>query len=250
MLRQFFTKLKENTVELNYGRDIIATWARDYSRGKTSLKVLDIGMGSGTDLTRIRSKIKQSADIEVHLTGLDNYAPNVAIATKHGIEAKSCDIERDKFPYADQSLDIVVANQVVEHTKEIFWIYSEISRVLKPDGIIITGVPNLASFHNRVGLAFGMQPTSIEVMGPHVRGFTAKSFINFLEADGYFKNISVKGSNFYPFPAFISKYLSRFFPKASVAIFLLTQRTDKHGLYKDVLQTRFFETSYFIGKDA
>lgn len=249
MLRQFLTKLKENTVELNYGRDIIADWAKDYSHGKKSIMVVDIGMGSGTDLTKIRSKIKQYADVDVYLSGLDSYEPNVEKARQYGIEAKSCDLEREKFPYNDQSVDIVVANQVIEHTKEIFWIYSEISRILKPGGIIITGVPNLASFHNRIALLFGIQPTSIEIMGPHVRGFTAKSFINFLEADGYYKNLSIKGSNFYPFPPFISKYLSRIFPKASVGIFFLTQRTEKSGLYKDVLQTRFFETSYYIGKN-
>lgn len=250
MLRQFLTKLKANTVELNYGRDIIANWAKEYSHGKKSLSILDIGMGSGTDLIRIKSKIRQAYDVDLKLCGLDSYAPNVAIAKSNGIEAKSCDIEREVYPYADKSMDIIVANQVIEHTKEIFWIYSEISRILKPGGIVITGVPNLASFHNRVGLAFGMQPTSIEVMGPHVRGFTAKSFVNFLEADGYFKNISVKGSNFYPFPAFISKFLSSIFPKASVSIFLLTQRTDKDGLYRDVLKTRFFETSYYIGSNT
>lgn len=110
MLRQFLTHLKESTVELNYGRDIIAEWVKDYSRGKKHLKIVDIGIGAGADLNKIRSKIKQNADMDVYLSGLENYGPNIEKARQSGIDCKSCDIERDVFPYEDQSVDIIVAN--------------------------------------------------------------------------------------------------------------------------------------------
>lgn len=62
-------------------------------------------------------------------------------------------IERDPLPFADESVDIFMANQVLEHCKEIFWIFSEVSRCLKPGGCFIIGVPNLAALHNRLLLA-------------------------------------------------------------------------------------------------
>jgi hypothetical protein len=120
---------------------------------------------------------------------------------------------------------------------------------LKPQGFVLTGVPNLASLHNRVALLFGMQPTSIQVLGPHVRGFTAPGFTEFVETDGYFINKAVKGSNFYPFPPSISRFLSRLLPLMSVGLFFKTQRTSKPGVFIEVLKSRFFETPFFTGPD-
>jgi SAM-dependent methyltransferase len=159
-------------------------------------------------------------------------------------------VERQKFPFESEFFDVVIANQIVEHTKDLFWIYSEISRVLKPQGYVLTGVPNLASFHNRIALLLGLQPTAIEVLGPHVRGFTAPSFIQFIETDGFFINRAIKGSNFYPFRPAVSRVLSRLFPLMSVGLFFKTQRTSKPGLFIEVLKARFFETAYFAGDES
>lgn len=139
-------------------------------------------------------------------------------------------------------------NQLLEHTKEIFWIFGEISRVLKPKGMCIVGVPNLASFHNRLFLCGGRQPTSIRMLGPHVRGITKKDFIDFIETDGFFKVTGFKGSNFYPFPCTIAKVLSKLFPSAAVSIFFQIQRTEREGNFLEVLDTRFFETPWWKGE--
>ncbi len=248
MLYKALSRLKQSTVPLNFGRIIIANWCSNLIRPGQEVNILDIGMGPGTDLLNIKnSLLKKYPDSKISLYGLDSYLPSLERAKNLGIEGKPCNIESEPFPYPDQFFDFIVANQVIEHTKDIFWIYSEISRVLKPEGYIITGVPNLASFHNRIALLFGQQPTCSELLGPHVRSITAGSFITFIEADGYFKNIATKGSNFYPFPAFISKVLSKLFPRAAVSIFFLTQRTQKPGLFKEVLASRFFETNYYVG---
>lgn len=251
MLYNMLVKLKHGTVPLNFGRDIIANWCSENTSDAQTVRVLDIGMGPGSDLLNIQKSLsKLSPQPKISLYGLDSYLPSIEKAKALGIECKPCNIESEPFPYPDQYFDFVVANQVIEHTKDIFWIYSEISRILKPGGFVITGVPNLASFHNRVALLFGKQPTCSEILGPHVRSITAPSFVQFIEADGYFKNKSVKGSNFYPFPKFMAQILAKIFPQSSVAIFMLTQRTDKQGEFRDVLKTRFFETNYYIGKST
>jgi predicted SAM-dependent methyltransferase len=81
----------------------------------------------------------------------------------------ACDIECDRFPFADETVDLVVANQILEHVNEIFWVLHECARVLRLGGILVIGVPNLASFHNRVLLAAGRQPTSLINASAHVR---------------------------------------------------------------------------------
>ena len=250
-MRRFLHRLKAGTEELNYGREILVDYATEVAADRRELRVLDIGLGTGTDLINIRTKccaLYPHLSLELH--GLEAYPPNVEQARSHGITVSQANIESDRFPYPDQCFDLVVANQIIEHTKEIFWIYGEISRVLAPGGFVLTGVPNLASFHNRIALLFGIQPTSIELLGPHVRGVTKPGFRKFIEADGYFLHRTVKGSNFYPFRPRLSKILSRLLPSMSVGLFFKTERTSKPGNFVDVLKTRFFETNFFTGTSA
>lgn len=249
MLRKFLTNLKQNTVSLNYGRDIISSWAHQYAtqiQPNTTVRILDIGMGPCADLELSRKSMFR-ANLKPELHGIDTYTPSLVDAKAKGVNAKFCNIEKDTLPYPDRSFDLVIANQIIEHTKEIFWIFSEVGRVLKPGGLVIIGVPNLASFHNRIALLFGIQPTSIEVFGPHVRGFTAGSLKNFLEVGGHFMVEEVRGSNFYPFPQTIAKILARLFPRSSVSIFLKVAKTDGDGAFTDILKDRPFETPYYTG---
>lgn len=240
----FIKELKKDTEPLNYGREIIVKWAKQACQRKEEVTVLDLGLGEGTDLLNIKKALQGK---KLHLYGLESYAPNVKKAKENGIEVSIFNLERERFPYEDQSIDIVIANQVLEHTKEIIWIFSEISRVLKCGGVFICGVPNLASLHNRVALLFGKQPPAIRVLGPHVRGFCENSFLEFIEKDSYFKTKKVKGSNFYPFSSSISFYLSRMFKNMSVSSFYLIERTAKKGEFKDILQKVFLETPYYTG---
>jgi predicted SAM-dependent methyltransferase len=60
-----------------------------------------------------------------------------------GVSVFALNIERDALPFEDGSVDIVIANQILEHTKELFWIFHQVSRVLPVGGQFIVGVPNL-----------------------------------------------------------------------------------------------------------
>lgn len=242
-------KKKRKSNYLNYGRDIILKWVEDFINSEAvpprkstkQYNILDIGAGKGADLLKIKESLN---NVDIKLYAIENYEPNVDVLRSKGIEVNSQDIENEVFNFKDKFFDFIIINQVIEHTKEIFWIFSEISRVLKPGGMCIIGVPNLASFHNRIALLFGKQPTSIELLGPHVRGITTPSFKKFITADGYFKFAEVKGSNFYPFGKKIATILSKCFPKASVSVFFKIIRTDKEGLFINVLKERFFETPF------
>lgn len=228
---------------LNFGRDIIISWVRKHSL--KNMNILDIGCGAGTDLINIS---KSCPDKNISLFGIELDNPSIIKAQNHGIKVSKIDIEKNSFPFDRSVFDLIIANQIIEHTKEIFWIFSEISRVLKPKALCIVGVPNLASLHNRLLLLLGKQPTCIHLLGPHVRGITKPSLVEFITKDGYFRIIEVKGANFYPFPELIAKPLSKLLPTFSVCIFFLIERTEKTGNFVNVLKRVNFATPYFTGK--
>jgi len=242
-------QMVEKSYYLNYGRDIIAGWCKEYfvKLGAEEIKVLDIGCGMGDDLYNIKTVLPHG---NLELCGIECHPPYIAQARQKGVNVLEFDIEKQTWPVADEYYDIVIANQILEHTKEIFWILSEISRTLKKGGRLILGVPNLLSLHNRLTMMCGGHPISIELLGPHVRGFTAPAVRRLIEADGYFKILQMRASNFYPFPPPISKVLSRILPTFSVCLFFLAERQMKKGEFIHVLDSRFYETPFYRGNQA
>lgn len=246
-MKEYLRRLKEGTQFLNYGREIIAGWTKEFSlacNDREVLNILDLGCGHGDDLANIK---KELGERKIRFFGIESYEPSQEDARRRGIEVANIDLERSVYPYPDDSMDVIIANQIIEHTKEIFWIFSECSRILRPEGVMIVGVPNLASLHNRMLLLSGDQPSSIELLGPHVRGITLPGFRRFIEADNIFKIESVKGSNFYPFPPLFSRYLSRLFPRFSVSLFVLIRKIHPTRQFREILVTRFYQTNFFTG---
>src|SRR5205823_11009821 len=129
--------------------------------------LLDIGCWDGASTARYGESLGAAA-----LAGIEVFDGPARVAEERGIDVARRDLERETFPWPDAAFDVVVANQVFEHLKNIWLPLSEAYRVLKAGGHLVVSVPNLASLHNRVLLAFGRQPTSIHTLGPHVRGYT------------------------------------------------------------------------------
>ena len=261
MLRQFFKNMKSGTEFLNYGRQIIRDWGGLYLDGlareaanagdmSPTFRVLDIGCGHGTDIWNIKEEAEKRARLDdrsvtVELHGIENYPPYVKELKEVGIAVHSLDIEREEYPGADGSYDIVIANQVLEHTKELFWIFAETARLLKPGGLFLVGVPNLASLHNRFLLLFGQQPTCQQNMSAHVRGFTRPDLRTFAETGGYFRMAGYAGSNFYPFPPALSRPMARVFPALAWGLFARLERTDAQGDFLECLTDDMLETPFY-----
>src|SRR5581483_5162158 len=197
-------------------------------RGLTDLKVVaDLGAGSGRDLAIVRRYHPQAKLIAVE--GGKEYA--YALAGKAD-EIHVANIERDELPLADGEADLIMANQVLEHTKEIFWIFHEVSRSLKIGGHFLFGVPNICSLHNRLLLLIGRQPTQHKACSAHVRPFSKSDTLAFLNAcfPGGYRLANFSGAQFYPFPARISRVLANAFPTFAFTIFFMIEKVaEYHG---------------------
>ena len=144
-----------------------------------------------------------------------------------GIRAWQCDLETSELPFTSESVDIVIANQILEHVKELFWIVHEATRVLSVGGHFIVGVPNVASLHNRLGLLFNKHPTQAKACSAHVRIFSKQDFLLFLEEGfpGGYALDEFAGSQFYPFPRAMARIFAHIIPTAAFSIFFLLRKT-------------------------
>jgi len=227
---------------LNYGRHLI----RQYLEMSMPFhSVLDLGAGLGADLN-IASTLAPSTKrlaVEVHSA----YASKLRAL---GMSVYEINIEKDALPFPDASIDVIIANQVLEHTKDIFWIFHEVTRVLRRGGKLIIGVPNLASLHNRILLAAGRHPTPIKMASAHVRGFTKRDLIAFISCcfpAGYSLR-AFGGSNFYPFPPTLAKPLARIWPALAWGIFLLLEKQNDYcGEFLKFPIMESLETNYYLG---
>ncbi len=122
-----------------------------------------------------------------------------------------------------------MANQVLEHTKEIYWVFHEMTRVPQVGGYLLIGVPNVASLHNRgLLLMGGHPPTQHKLYSAHVRVFSKRDTEHFLDVcwKGGYEVQAFAGSQFYPFPPRQARLLCRLFPAAAFSIFWMLRKTE------------------------
>jgi ubiquinone/menaquinone biosynthesis C-methylase UbiE len=225
----------------SYGRHILDSIVR---RLQVS-KCLDIGCGRGDDLNIVRKHHQ-----EAQLFGVDFGLWNKDTLEGLGIKVIALDIEKEKLPFEDESLDLIIVNQVLEHTKEIFWINHEIFRCLKQGGHIFIGVPNILSLHNRILMLLGFHPTGNKSTSAHVRVFSKRDVKAFYRNIGgaYCRVVNAYGSQFYPFPRFIARPLAKLFPGLAFSSFYLIKKIAKYTEeFIEWPQYADLETKYFTG---
>lgn len=99
-------------------------------------------------------------------------------------------IERDRFPYADQSFDCVLFCEILEHLLENpDRVVAEIARVLRPRGFAVVSTPNATRLPNLFFLAQGLSVwewySDNGPYGRHNREFTLQEVSDLLGRHGF-----------------------------------------------------------------
>lgn len=94
-------------------------------------KILDVGCGSGFFMLMFGGR----------LIGLDNLE-NADICRKRGLQVYPIDLEKDCFPFKNETFDVAVCHEVLEHLADPKNVLGEIFRVLKPNGFLVISTPN------------------------------------------------------------------------------------------------------------
>jgi ubiquinone/menaquinone biosynthesis C-methylase UbiE len=228
----------------SYGRHILNKIV-----GRLNVSIcVDLGCGHGDDLMIVKKHNPKCKCI-----GIDFGMWNQEELIEKGIEPVSLNIESEKLPLENETVDFIIANQVMEHTKEIYWINHEIFRTLKVGGCLYLGVPNVLSLHNRILGIFGIHPTCAKMISAHVRIFSKKDTILFYRtiANKFVVVEDFYGSQFYPFPRNFARLLATIFPTLAFSIFFLIRKTEKYnGEFLEWLSKNPLETNFYRGLGA
>ena len=131
-----------------------------------SRKILDVGCGDGRLARAIRAK-----DLDVVIHGCD--VSIAALTRSEGLDRQYCvDLNCEVLPEPDQSFDLVIASEVIEHLIMPDRVLDEFTRVLRHGGLILLTVPNVAFWRFRVQALSGQVP-SVTADTRHLHSFSA-----------------------------------------------------------------------------
>jgi len=214
-------------------KDIIKTQFEDQSHlhnllylldkhinGSGPKSLLDVGCANGERTIRIAKYFNINLQ---KAYGVDYNKKNIATC-KGLFNAKVIDLEIENLPYKNNSFDLVMCNQILEHLKNYKKVIDDLIRVTCHKGYIAIGIPNLAHLINRLYLIYGVQPMCLTLNSSHVRGFTHKSFIEMLSTLEEVTLVDCRGEMMYPFPYSIAKTLTRYLTGLSGYVCYLLKR--------------------------
>ena len=235
--------LKFIDVDEQYGRHIIEHFAQKINKADI---VCDLGVGLGEDLLRFK---KYHENVKLFGVDFADKLKDDLLSKNIALQIKN--IEKEALDFKDESVDVFIANQVFEHTKEIFWINDQIARKLIIGGYLIIGLPNISSLHNRILFLFGKQPTQMKTYSAHIRGFAHNEIVDFFHIcfPGGYELVEKRGAQFYPFPKFAARFLSAIFPNFAFSNFYLFKKVKKYNgeFLKHPVEAEL-ETNFFIGR--
>jgi SAM-dependent methyltransferase len=117
--------------------------------GGPGRRVLDLGCRDGA--------LTQAFVSGNAVVGVDADREALAAAAKLGIETRWADLDQP-LELEDESFDVVVAGELLEHLRDPVALVGEIRRVLRPGGTFVASVPNAYRLKGRVLFLFGRPP--------------------------------------------------------------------------------------------
>lgn len=115
-------------------------FARYLKRAPVNAHVLDVGCGTGANLQLL-------SDMQFKAVGLDANSEAIRFCAAKGLSARLG--SATDLPFPDQTFDVVLATDVIEHLEDDAKALREIARVLKKGGLAIITVPAFKSLWGR-----------------------------------------------------------------------------------------------------
>lgn len=147
---------------------------------KKKLTILDYGCGTGTFIGEL---LMINPNLEIFGIDISDYAINVA-RKKFKNAQFFVQTEEKKLPFANDSVDLILAMDVIEHVFDVKTLLHEFYRILSPGGKIFISTPYHGTIKNLVISLIGFD-TAFNPTYAHIRFFTKKSLTSLLEKNGF-----------------------------------------------------------------
>lgn len=142
------------------------------------LRVLDVGCYVG-------DVVEQIHQLGYEGYGIDVWKENIQQAQKSypHLTFKEAELNK-KIPFDDQFFDVIWAGDVIEHVSDTITLFSELSRILKPNGYLVASTP----YHGRLKM---MAISLVDIHHhfhpehPHIRFYTNKNLRKILQKYGF-----------------------------------------------------------------
>ena len=134
---------------------------RDYvlRRLRRDSAILDLGAGRGAlPEMDFRREVRFVAGVDPDPAVLEN---------PYLHESRVLDLAASTIPYPDGAFDIVLSNNVLEHVERPETLFTEVYRILKPDGLFISKTPNL---YHYVATLSRLMPHAVHEFVNELRG--------------------------------------------------------------------------------
>lgn len=159
--------------------------------GRDRVDLLDVGVGNGRS-HRYAEPLGVTDRIRFHGIELDPRR----LADVHGgsrWRLKQGDVEKG-LPYGDECFDVVVCEQVLEHLKAPGRAVAEMTRVLRPGGLLVAGVPIFPP--GAVQIRRHVVPPLQRLLGiasDHLQAFSLSSFRSLIRQGGALELVWIRG---------------------------------------------------------
>jgi len=200
-------------------KKIIQTIIKNELNTNESLKILDVGCGTGGTT----SELKKLGEVY----GIDFSFSALQFSTKRGLQVLKGAV--NKLPFLDDTFDMITMFDALEHIEDDFLVVKELSRIIKKTGMIVITVP-----------AYQFLWSDHDVTVSHYRRYNSKSISDVVTKGG----LSIFRMSYFITIPFVPIALFRLFsklktkkPKSDLAVVRFPKIIDK--IFRNIL---FFES--------
>jgi 2-polyprenyl-3-methyl-5-hydroxy-6-metoxy-1,4-benzoquinol methylase len=182
---------KQDTMEVyaqSIRHDILALFDKPYAR------VLDVGCNTG-----VTGEMLLKRGLCSHVTGIELLAEPARQASLKLNRLIHAPVEAALDTIADERFDCILALDVLEHLVDPWIVARRLSKLLAPQGVLVTSIPNIRHWRILRDLIFKGQWKYVEsgiLDRTHLRFFTKSSILEMLESTGLEVEVNVERPTF------------------------------------------------------
>lgn len=157
-IRTLFSAIDQRFLAYCYQKEAALLFERLPAFKTAGAKILEIGCGNGNRMDFFRSK-------NLDITGVDMSQEDIKAIRARGLNALCVDLHAITDHFQSGSFDVIMSFDVLEHIPDLESFFEKTTRLLKPLGWMVAGLPAQDCYASRV---LGKEWTALREVPRHV----------------------------------------------------------------------------------